>query len=200
MKTPFYLIALSPLFGVLVLNCGSMGLTQEQTNQTRPVTNHRSLQPVLSPFTQRSRSVFQNGGLAEVTRISNRNPNPIEALVEVLKEASDDERPELESKIQSELEKQYDEFLARNEDQIEKLQERIDKLKDQVMRRRSAKARMVDLEFERVINEAEGLVWPEDRSGPLRDAIKRGFRLPENVEEVRWPEKPRVPLTPRRSK
>ena len=89
----------------------------------------------------------------------------ISGMAKALQEASADEKEEIEAKIRTELESQYDEFLARNEEQIERLQQRIDRLKDQLTRRRRAKSKLVDLEFERVVNEADGLVWPDRGSG-----------------------------------
>ena len=86
--------------------------------------------------------------------------NSIAKLAQEMKNASREKKAEIESRIRSELEQQYEEFLQQNEAQIEQLQSRIDRLNDQLKRRRSAMSKMVQLEFDRIVNESEGLVWP----------------------------------------
>ncbi len=88
--------------------------------------------------------------------------DPLSEATQKLKEAvDDDQREQAMEEIRTELEKQYDRFLADNEHQIDELQQRLDDLKDQLVRRRRAKDKMVDLELERVINKSEGLIWPQ---------------------------------------
>lgn len=95
----------------------------------------------------------------------NRRANPMDEAIGAMKEAeSDAERREAEGKVREILVEQYQAFLVENEKQIEQLQKRLDDLKTQLNRRRQAQEKMVDLEMTRVINESEGLVWP-NRSG-----------------------------------
>ena len=164
MRNPIYMMALSTILSALVF-CGDAPFaTQDRTPALSAETN--PFAP--TPSTPRSSSgqrrvIYQDGGLAVVS-----NENSIQSLARAMKDASADEKEELEAKIQSELEKQYDEFLANNEEQIKKLQERIDNLKDQLDRRRRARSKMVELEFERMVNEADGLIWPEQGRGAVR--------------------------------
>ncbi len=95
-----------------------------------------------------------------------RNSNPMDDATRKLKEAeSSEDREQAMDEIRLQLEKQYDEFLAANEKQVEELQERLDKLREQLVRRREAKEKMVDLELERVVNESDGLIWPDRDRG-----------------------------------
>ena len=117
-------------------------------------------------------------GLAD--RASQRKPDPMSLAIDSLKNAENEEsEDEAKGVIREELEKQYAQFLAANEQQIEDLQTRLDNLRDQLERRRRAKTKMVDLEMERVINETEGLIWPEDQSrfpnrmNPFGQSFKR---------------------------
>ncbi len=95
-------------------------------------------------------------------------------LIQTLKDAENDEQKDkVISEIRGELEKQYESFLNSNEQQIADLQERIDRLKDQLDRRRNAKNRMVDLEVERIVSESEGLVWPRASAHFRRSGMAR---------------------------
>lgn len=136
---------LAALFVLLAWNWSSVDAFQ-------PVSTTVNTQ---SPFGQSNRSVVRS--LAS----NRRQQDPLNEAMEKLKTAEDsNEKEEAMDAIRVELEKQYDQFLDENEQQIEQLQERLDKLRDQLVRRKSAKNKMVDLEIERVVNESEGLVWP----------------------------------------
>ena len=94
-----------------------------------------------------------------------RKQSAYQKAVARLKDAeSEKEKDEAIAVIRKELEKQYDEFLVQNEKQLEQMQERLDKLRAQLQRRKRAKDRMVDLRLETVIGEAEGLIWPSNRN------------------------------------
>ena len=101
-----------------------------------------------------------------------RRANPMDEAVEAMKKAeSDEDRRDAEAKVRELLAEQYQAFLVENEKQIEQLQKRLNDLKEQLDRRRRAQDKMVDLEMKRVINESEGLVWPNRSSrrsgGPM---------------------------------
>lgn len=108
-------------------------------------------------------SIYENQVLgARYLKTRSRQPDELTQALDRYKDAeSDADREDAAEEIRDELGKQYDQFLADNEKQIEELQARIERLRDQLDRRREAKSKMVDLEFERVINASEGLIWPE---------------------------------------
>lgn len=156
MKNPLYLTLLSTLAGVLALHCTTSGSPQEVLQYTQ------ADEADLPGFTRVQSGPF-SGRRALGTRKS--DTQQLRELMKQYKDADGEDQDELENKIRSTLEEQYDEFLAQNEKQIEQLQERLNKLKDQLDRRRRAKSKMVDLEFERMANEAEGLIWPDRQFG-----------------------------------
>ncbi len=93
-----------------------------------------------------------------------RQADPLAHAIELLKTADDsDSEDEAKDSIRQALENQYEEFLVANEQQIKDLQTRLDELQDQLDRRRRAKKKLVELEFERLINESEGLIWPANK-------------------------------------
>ena len=169
MKNSTLMMSVSLFAGVLAMNVGEPGTPQQAAPASAEAPTAASYP---APFAMSTRSA--NNGFITPAEES------VSGMAKALQEASGDEKTEIESKIRTELEQQYDEFLARNEEQIEQLQQRINKLKDQLARRRRAKSRMVDLEFERVVNEADGLVWPErgSRMFHYRELGKDPFASP----------------------
>ena len=166
MKNPVYLTLLSTLAGVLALQFSTTGTNQEASPFARTQDS--------SPEVAAVQEVRSGGGGTSLgvgvgragrfpgltTTVRHKSSSQLRELMKQYKEADRDEKDDLESKIRSLLEEQYDAFLVQNEEQIEQLQERLNRLKDQLDRRRSAKNKMVDLEFERMANEADGLIWP----------------------------------------
>lgn len=72
------------------------------------------------------------------------------------------ERREARDKVASSLSTMYDEHLADQEKQIEALADRLEKLRSQLVKRKDAKPRMVELKLEMVLSQADGLGWPDD--------------------------------------
>jgi hypothetical protein len=92
----------------------------------------------------------------------------LSAAVRRWSETEDTEAKEkLAADIRSMLQKQYDAFLDANEKQIADLQKRLEKLREQLERRRQAKEKMVEMEWERLVNESEGLIWPRGSNMPF---------------------------------
>lgn len=78
------------------------------------------------------------------------------------------ERREAREKVASNLSTLYDEHLADQAKQIDALAERLEKLRTQLVKRKDAKARMVELKLEMVLSQADGLGWPEDGAARSR--------------------------------
>lgn len=78
------------------------------------------------------------------------------------------ERREAREKVSSSLSTLYDEHLADQEKQIAALAERLDKLRGQLVKRKDAKSRMVELKLEMVLSQADGLGWPDEGAGRSR--------------------------------
>lgn len=78
------------------------------------------------------------------------------------------ERREAREKVASSLSTLYDDHLADQEKQIAALAERLDKLRGQLVKRKDAKARMVELKLEMVLSQADGLGWPDDGAARAR--------------------------------
>ncbi len=178
MKIPVYISLLITIFGTSTLTFFSV--YQDQAIDSEPksrkvikyvpveVTEEVARFPAVPKVPTLDQSVVRQPDVLNLAKQLN--------LVKQLAGEEDDERKEeIETAIRTSLEDQYDSFLAQNEKQIEQLQERLDKLKDQLYRRRQAKAKMVDLEFERIVNESEGLVWPEPRSRSNLDRRRKGL-------------------------
>ena len=66
--------------------------------------------------------------------------------------------------VKTELSKEYDQYLAYNKQQIEAMQKRLDRLKDQLEKRVQAKDELLSLEVKRILNESQGLAWPTSRN------------------------------------
>ena len=175
MKNPLCKMATSMILGTIISVHCSIAVAQNRL--VEPVFPGRN-QPNVQRKTTSFRPTVQRDGnvVSSFSASSNTRQMTIRALASALKDASADEREDIESKISAELEKQYEQFLIQNEKQIEQLQQRIDKLKDQLDRRRKAASKMLELEFERVINEADGLIWPGQNEAAAPTADVHIFR------------------------
>ncbi len=60
------------------------------------------------------------------------------------------------------LSEQYDNSLSRYEEHLNELEKKIESMREQLARRRSAKEAVVELKLDMVISEADGLGWPDD--------------------------------------
>ena len=79
-------------------------------------------------------------------------------IMSQLREATDDaKKAELTKKLETAVAKSFDEDMKARETELTKLEERLKKLKDQMERRRKAKADIIQLQLKVLANEAEGL-------------------------------------------
>ncbi len=75
-----------------------------------------------------------------------------------LREATDEtKKAELTKKLETAVTKSFDEDMKARETELTRLEERLNKLKDQLDRRRRAKADIIQLQLKVLANEAEGL-------------------------------------------
>lgn len=75
-----------------------------------------------------------------------------------------DQRAEMRAEIERWLSTQYDQHLSRHVQQVEELETRVARLRQQLERRQAAKARLVELRLELMLSQADGLGWPDDPS------------------------------------
>ncbi len=123
---------------------------------------------------------------------------PMSKAVQELKKAkTDEEKQAAQDAVKVELEKLYDVYLAQNEKQLQQLEERLVKLRDQLEKRKQAKEKLVDLRLQMMISEAEGLGWPGNsnfgnmnfRSPLALDPFSASNPIApnSNVRAPRWP-------------
>lgn len=72
-----------------------------------------------------------------------------------------DAREQAKEDIQTALNDQYDAYLKNQEEQLDAMETRLGELREQLKQRKTAKQKMVDLKFEMVLAQLEGLGWPE---------------------------------------
>jgi len=102
-------------------------------------------------------------------------------LMNQLREADDAKKPELTKQLQTAVDKYFDDDMKARETELTKLEERLSKLRNQLDRRRKAKAEIIQLQIKVLLNEADGLgfigasffegYWP----GPSANWISDGL-------------------------
>lgn len=98
------------------------------------------------------------------------------AMEKYQQSASDsDARAESKDEIQKALGEQYDAYLEEQEQQLDAMEKKLAELRDQLKQRSAAKQKMVDLKFEMVLAQLEGLGWPESNEGWLGGAVQRRY-------------------------
>ncbi|MFN7573730.1 MAG: hypothetical protein ACK5SA_01590 [Planctomycetota bacterium] len=83
--------------------------------------------------------------------------------------ADDAAKSKASADLKANLEKRYDLFVEGQSKQVEELEARLAKLKEQLDKRRAAKERVVELKLQMVLSQADGLGFPE--SGSANQAI-----------------------------
>lgn len=76
--------------------------------------------------------------------------------------ADDAAKSKASAELKANLEKQYDLFVEGQKKQIEDLEARLAKLREQLDKRRAAKERVVELKLQMVLSQAEGLGFPDN--------------------------------------
>ena len=100
-----------------------------------------------------------NGGMGG----SGLGMTPLEKLKEKLHTAKSKKiQQDTLAKIKKLLSLQYDSFLQENESELQAMENRVKNLRAQLERRKNAKTQLLELELQRISNEATGLVWPAE--------------------------------------
>ena len=73
-------------------------------------------------------------------------------------DAPDDQR-QLKDQLRDTLAKQFDVQRQRRELELTRIEERVQKLRDQIKKRNDARETIIDRRFEQLIDEADGLGW-----------------------------------------
>lgn len=98
------------------------------------------------------------------------SPEEIEAnqsfqnAVKTLRSSTEEEtRNKAKDTMHSALEKQFDIDFARREKELAEVEQRVRKLRDQLEKRKAARDRIVELRLQTLVNETEGLGFPDTR-------------------------------------
>jgi hypothetical protein len=105
---------------------------------------------------------------------------------------TDEQRTAAEKDLQNAVSEQFEVLMKSREDQIAELKSRLDKLTEQLQKRRDAKEQIVKLRVQVLVNEAQGLgfypegtpAWPAMGYGP--GGYGAGY-APSPVEVPRYP-------------
>jgi len=100
------------------------------------------------------------------------NARHIERLVNQLREADDKKKPELTKELETAVSASFDADMKDREGDLARLEQRLNKLRDQLDRRRKAKAEIIQLEVKVLTNEAAGLGFSELPARALRDELR----------------------------
>src|SRR5262245_37641127 len=78
-------------------------------------------------------------------------------LMKQLRDADGAKKPELTKQLETAVDKFFDEDMKARETELTKLEERLNKLRSQLDRRRKAKTEIIQLQLKVLQNEADGL-------------------------------------------
>ncbi len=121
-------------------------------------------------FEIQERPVLLPDGSMQIQRTSVWRPTATDANANQLQRALNQykstpvdspERAELRAGISYLLERQYDQHLTHQVQQMAELENRLEKLREQLERRQAAKTKLVELKLELLLSQADGLGWPE---------------------------------------
>lgn len=172
------------IYAIIVLCIGlGVGPAWSQTelgSQERTVTlpdgSTRQLRSGGSPATGQTevglveRSVTLPDGSIGTIRVPIWNPQvegyPAKGIHSALaryRETGEDssDRAAIRAEVEQYLNEEYDRHLAVHVKQLEELESRLNKLRQQLERRQAAKAKLVELKLELMLSQADGLGWPE---------------------------------------
>ena len=125
-------------------------------------------------------------GMGGMMGLQQRPVSPLEKQIGYLKKARTDEQKEtVKKRIRNVLSQQYDTYLNASAGELAKLESRLEKLREKLEARKQAKEKLIEIELQRLANEAEGLVWPTKKNantGPRSSAYtesRMGFEKPD---------------------
>ena len=174
--------ALAVVVATAVLNAASISIGQSQppapTSPQPTITRTTTFTPnagFIPPNNQSSLQGFEyrvdpqgRVGYWQVNGEAMEEQNEMAALQEKLKSKSTDaaSKEVVRKKMTDILAKQFDRDLDSRVKQIAALESQLATLKEQVEKRRTVKDRLVELRLELVLNEAEGLGFPNSWNSP----------------------------------
>jgi hypothetical protein len=106
----------------------------------------------------------ETGKLAEAENELAHNADEILSQYVAAEKADDQKR--LKSDLRDMLVKQFDVQRQRRELELSRIEERVQKLRDQIKKRNDARETIIDRRLEQLTNEAEGLGWGQP-AGPV---------------------------------
>jgi len=126
---------------------------QELSNERPRITNEtpRAAEPGNTHF-PRDNNLDVAKPFAE-----NTAEGEIGTLVDELRDSDDAKKTAVTRKLEAAVTEQFDRDMEYREGELRKLEERLNKLRGQLDRRRKAKAEIIQLQIKVLINEAEGL-------------------------------------------
>ena len=86
------------------------------------------------------------------------------AIAQLKASETESDRENAEDAMRSALSEDYDASLDKYEEYLEQMEAKIKQLKNQLEKRRQAKMELVDLRLQMLVNEANGLGWPNSRT------------------------------------
>jgi hypothetical protein len=165
----------------VVLVCGTWALVQAQPGPAGKKSSDATVEfrnfPATSSSAQQPRGASSDNvmlqmrmggmiGLAnddpEMAKLSEAEAELAHASEELLSQyaaAKPDEQKRLKADLRETLAKQFDIERQRRELELARVQERIDKVREQLKKRNEARETIVDRRLDQLINDAEGLGW-----------------------------------------
>lgn len=144
---------------------------QSEQQRTGQAPNSNGAPSAVSPqlptgYTERAITVYGNPSANNVASDFLSDAKARQAIAKAFQAyqsaADDAAREKATAELKAGLEQQYDAYVEAQAKQITHLEERLQKLKEQLEKRRSAKDRMVDLKLQMVLSQAEGLGFPDN--------------------------------------
>ncbi len=86
------------------------------------------------------------------------------AIAQLRASETESDREKAEDAMRLALSEDYDASLDKYEEYLEQMEAKIKQLKNQLEKRRQAKMELVDLRLQMLVNEANGLGWPNSRT------------------------------------
>ncbi len=116
--------------------------------------------------------------------------DPMSSFVQKIRDAEDDEEKQKAiAQAKAALEKHYDRYIDGYEKQVVEMEKRVQKLRDQLDKRKDAKGRLVELKLEMLTNQAEGLGWPQGNrpnfsAPPINNQFPQKWRSMPPVDAI----------------
>ena len=126
--------------------------------------------PAAGSYEIQERPVLLPDGSMQIQRISVWRPTASDANLSQLQTALNQykstpedspQRAAIRAEVAQLLGQQYDQHLAAQVKQMADLENRLEKLREQLERRQAAKTKLVELKLELLLSQADGLGWPE---------------------------------------